>query len=113
MLKIQPQALEELAVRAFHDVSHLLRPAHLKQLRTILDDPEASDNDKFVAYDFLKNANIAAGVTIDADVVIGDNCTISPTGKPENFDSPTGNYFIRDGIVIVPKNGIIPHGTVI
>ena len=55
------EALQALAEAAFTDINHLLRPSHLKQLRTILDDPEASDNDKFVAYDFLKNANIAAG----------------------------------------------------
>src|SRR6202011_4994287 len=46
---------------AFGDINHYLRPGHLKQLRNILADAEASDNDKFVAYDFLKNANIAAG----------------------------------------------------
>ena len=46
---------------AFGDINHYLRPGHLKQLRIILDDKEASDNDKFVAFDFLKNANIAAG----------------------------------------------------
>ena len=61
ILKIAPKALEELAVRAFHDVSHLLRPAHLASLRAILDDPEASSNDRFVALDLLKNANISAG----------------------------------------------------
>lgn len=61
VLRIAPEALSELAVRAFHDVSHLLRPAHLAQLRKILDDPEASSNDRFVALDLLKNANIAAG----------------------------------------------------
>src|SRR3974390_1179883 len=55
------EVLRALAEAAFTDINHLLRPAHLKQLRSILDDPEASDNDKFVAYDFLKNANIAAG----------------------------------------------------
>jgi fumarate hydratase, class I len=55
------EALQALAEAAFIDINHLLRPAHLKQLRAILDDREASDNDKFVAYDFLKNANIAAG----------------------------------------------------
>jgi fumarate hydratase class I len=58
---ISREALRALAEAAFADINHLLRPAHLKQLRAILDDPEASDNDKFVAYDFLKNANIAAG----------------------------------------------------
>ncbi|MSP04204.1 MAG: fumarate hydratase [Acetobacteraceae bacterium] len=61
VLKIQPKVLEELAVRAFRDVSHLLRPAHLQQLRAILDDKEASPNDRFVALELLKNANIAAG----------------------------------------------------
>jgi fumarate hydratase, class I len=61
VLRISPDALSELAVRAFHDVSHLLRPAHLASLRAILDDPEASGNDRFVALDLLKNANIAAG----------------------------------------------------
>jgi fumarate hydratase class I len=55
------EAMRALAEAAFTDINHLLRPAHLKQLRAILDDPEASDNDKFVAFDFLKNANIAAG----------------------------------------------------
>src|SRR6202023_122280 len=58
---VSREALRVLAEAAFADINHLLRPAHLKQLRSILDDPEASDNDKFVAYDFLKNANIAAG----------------------------------------------------
>ena len=58
---IEREALRALAEAAFNDINHLLRPAHLKQLRKILDDPEASANDKFVAYDFLKNANIAAG----------------------------------------------------
>ena len=61
VLRIASGALSELAVRAFHDVSHLLRPAHLASLRAILDDPEASSNDRFVALDLLKNANIAAG----------------------------------------------------
>ena len=61
VLKIAPEALSELAFQAFRDVSHLLRPAHLAQLRAILDDPEASANDRFVALDLLKNANIAAG----------------------------------------------------
>ena len=62
-LRVAPAALELLAETAVHDISHYLRTAHLAQLRKILDDPEASDNDKFVALDLLKNANIsAAGV---------------------------------------------------
>src|SRR6201747_346303 len=61
VLRVTPEALTELAFQAYHAVSHLLRPGHLAQLRAILDDPEASANDKFVALDLLKNAAIAAG----------------------------------------------------
>jgi fumarate hydratase class I len=61
VVTIEPAALTALADQAYRDVSHLLRPGHLQQLRTILEDPEASDNDRFVALDLLKNANIAAG----------------------------------------------------
>jgi fumarate hydratase, class I len=61
VVKIAPAALTLLAREAFIDCAHLLRPGHLAQLRAIVDDPEASENDKFVAFDLLKNANIAAG----------------------------------------------------
>ncbi len=61
VLKVDPAALSLLAGAAIDDVEHLLRPHHLQQLRNILDDPEASENDRFVALEFLKNANIAAG----------------------------------------------------
>ncbi len=60
-LTVEPEALRALAFAAVHDIQHLLRPGHLDQLRRILDDPEASPNDRFVALDLLKNANIAAG----------------------------------------------------
>ncbi|KAL9183539.1 hypothetical protein ACHAXT_004395 [Thalassiosira profunda] len=61
MLRVPGEALRELSSAAFGDIAHLLRPAHLAQLRKILDDPEASDNDRFVAMELLKNANIASG----------------------------------------------------
>src|SRR5579862_5582608 len=61
VVKVAPEALTLLARQAFVDSAHLLRPGHLAQLRAILDDPEASSNDRFVAFDLLKNANIAAG----------------------------------------------------
>ncbi len=61
MLVVESEALRMLSEQAFADINHLLRPAHLKQLAHILDDPEATENDRFVAYDLLKNANIAAG----------------------------------------------------
>src|ERR1700724_1466242 len=61
MVVVGREALRRLAEQAFVDINHLLRPGHLAQLRAILDDPQSTDNDKFVAYDLLKNANIAAG----------------------------------------------------
>ena len=61
MLKVEPETLRQVARVAFDDIAHLLRPAHLAQLRNILDDEEASRNDKFVALELLRNANIAAG----------------------------------------------------
>ncbi len=61
IITVDPEAIKLLTFEAFKDVSHLLRPAHLQQLSSILDDPEASDNDRFVAIDLLKNANISAG----------------------------------------------------
>lgn len=60
-LRVEPEGLTLLAKKAMVAIAHLLRPGHLSQLRRILDDPEASANDKFVALDLLKNANIAAG----------------------------------------------------
>ncbi|MFR9674391.1 fumarate hydratase [Streptomyces sp. TR02-1] len=59
-LSVEPEALRALAAEAMRDIAHYLRPDHLAQLRRILDDPEASANDRFVALDLLKNANIAA-----------------------------------------------------
>src|SRR3954469_6279497 len=61
MLVVSRDAIRALSEAAFMDINHLLRPAHLASLKSIVEDPEASDNDKFVAFDFLKNANIAAG----------------------------------------------------
>src|SRR5690348_3916164 len=60
-LTIEPEALTRLTDEAMHDIAHFLRPAHLTQLRSIIDDPQASPNDRFVALDLLRNANIAAG----------------------------------------------------
>jgi len=61
VLTIEPEALTKLAAQAYYDTAHFLRPGHLKQLVAILDDKDASPNDHFVAWDLLKNANIAAG----------------------------------------------------
>jgi len=60
-LTITAETLQKVAYEAIHDISHYLRTSHLEQLRAIFDDPEASSNDRFVALDLLKNANISAG----------------------------------------------------
>ncbi|WP_200210287.1 fumarate hydratase [Micromonospora coerulea] len=60
-LTVEPSALTTLTAEAMHDIAHFLRPAHLTQLRSIIGDPAASPNDRFVALDLLRNANIAAG----------------------------------------------------
>jgi len=60
-LQVSPEAIRQLTAEAMHDIAHYLRPAHLAQLRKIIDDPESSGNDRFVALDLLKNVNISAG----------------------------------------------------
>jgi fumarate hydratase class I len=60
-LTVEPAVLTQLTAEAMHDIAHFLRPAHLAQLRSIIDDPAASPNDRFVALDLLRNANVAAG----------------------------------------------------
>lgn len=61
VLKVEREAIKLFAAHAMDDSAHLLRSSHLEQLRKILDDPEASENDRFVALELLKNANVAAG----------------------------------------------------
>ena len=81
ILKVATEGLTLLADQAIRDSSHLLRPEHLAQLRKILDDPEASDNDRFVAMEMLKNANISAGGILP---MCQDTGTIIVTGKKGN-----------------------------
>ena len=63
-LVVEPEALSLLASQAVRDVSHLFRTSHLEQVRKILDDPEASENDRFVALQMLRNANVSAGMIL-------------------------------------------------
>ncbi len=77
-LVIDPETIKKLTFEALHDTQHLLRTSHLKQLKKILDDPEASANDRFVALDLLKNANISAGGVLP---MCQDTGTIVITGK--------------------------------
>jgi fumarate hydratase class I len=97
-LEVDPEALELLASTALHDISHYLRPAHLQQLRNILDDEEASPNDKFVALDLLKNANIAAGGILPmcqdtgTAIVMGKRGSQVLTQGPDEKDLSKGIY---------------------
>jgi fumarate hydratase, class I len=81
MVMVKPEALSLLAAQALEDCQHLLRPGHLAQLRAILDDPEASDNDKFVAFDLLKNANIAAGRVLPMCQDTGTSIVMAKKGE--------------------------------
>jgi fumarate hydratase class I len=86
-LQIEPSALEKLTSEAIHDISHYLRAEHLQQLTNIVKDPEASPNDRFVAIDLLKNANIAAGGVLP---MCQDTGTAIVMGKKGQYVLTTG-----------------------
>ena len=86
-LKVEPEALRLIAAQAMVDIAHLLRPAHLQQLSNILKDPESTDNDKFVALELLKNANIASNFILPG---CQDTGTAIVSGK-------RGQYVLTDG----------------
>lgn len=81
ILKVEPEGLRLLAEQAFIDINHLLRPGHLAQLAKILDDSEASANDRFVALDLLKNASIAAGGVLPMCQDTGTAIVIGKKGR--------------------------------
>src|SRR5258707_14936570 len=82
VLVVSREALRLLSEAAFMDINHLLRPGHLASLKSIVEDPEASDNDKFVAFDFLKNANIAAGGVLPMCQANGTPSLMGQKGPP-------------------------------
>ncbi len=81
ILVVDAEALRALSEQAMIDINHLLRPGHLRQLAEILDDPEATANDKFVAYDLLKNANIAAGGVLPMCQDTGTAIVVAKKGR--------------------------------
>ena len=81
ILEVAPGVLRGLAAEAIRDVSHLFRASHLAQLRAILDDPEASANDRFVALEMLKNANISAGMVLPSCQDTGTAIVIGEKGE--------------------------------
>jgi fumarate hydratase class I len=87
-LTVESSAITQLTAEAMHDIAHYLRPAHLSQLRSIIDDPKASPNDRFVALDLLRNANIAAGGVLP---MCQDTGTAIVMGK-------RGRHVLTDGL---------------
>jgi fumarate hydratase class I len=81
ILKIEPEALTQLAAAAIRDVSHLFRPGHLAQLAKILEDPDASDNDRFVALELMKNANISASMILPSCQDTGTAIVVGKKGQ--------------------------------
>ena len=88
VLSIEPEALTGLAAQAMRDIAHLFRPGHLAQLRKILDDAAASDNDRYVALELLKNANISAGMVLPS---CQDTGTAIVMGKKGQYVWTDGN----------------------
>jgi fumarate hydratase class I len=81
LLVVEPEALRQLTAAAMRDVSHLFRPGHLAQLQRILADPEASENDRFVALEMLKNANVSAGMVLPSCQDTGTAIVIGKKGE--------------------------------
>jgi fumarate hydratase class I len=81
VLTIEPMVLRRLAAEAVRDVSHLFRPGHLAQLRAILDDPEASENDRFVALNMLRNACVSAGLVLPSCQDTGTAIVVARKGR--------------------------------
>ncbi|MBZ0150628.1 MAG: fumarate hydratase [Planctomycetes bacterium] len=81
LLRVEPEALSALAFAAIRDISHLFRPGHLQQLRNILEDPAASANDRFVALQMLKNANVSAGMVLPSCQDTGTAIVIGKKGQ--------------------------------
>ena len=92
ILTIDPKALTLLSQRAFKDVSHLLRKSHLQQLRNILDDKEASNNDHFVALTMLKNANISSSGVLPMCQDTGTAIILGYKGEKVFTNTDDGKY---------------------
>ena len=93
-----PEALRLLTAEAMHDIAHYLRPAHLAQLRRIIDDPEASGNDRFVALDLLKNANISAGGVLPMCQDTGTAIVMGKQGRAACSPAATTREAISRGV---------------
>ncbi|MFK7742477.1 MAG: fumarate hydratase [Planctomycetota bacterium] len=97
LVRIEPQVLRDLTFAAIRDISHLLRPGHLQQLRNILDDPEASANDRFVAMQLLQNANVAAGMVLPGCQDTGTAIVLGKKGQ-DVFTDGNDEEALSEGI---------------
>ena len=95
MLKVKPEALTAIAAEGMTDIAHLLRPAHLQQLSNILQDSEASENDKFVAIELLKNANVAAGMVLPGCQDTGTGIIVGKRGGNVITDGDDESHLSR------------------
>jgi len=96
-LNVQPEALKLISEQAMFEVAHLLRPDHLQQLSNILKDPEATDNDRFVALELLKNANVAAGMVLPSCQDTGTAIVMGKRGNRVLTDGHDEEY-ISEGV---------------
>jgi fumarate hydratase, class I len=97
LLRVEPEALKALTFAAIRDISHLFRPGHLQQLADILEDPEASENDRFVALQLLKNANVSAGMVLPSCQDTGTAIVIGKKGQ-DVFTDGADESAISEGI---------------
>lgn len=95
MLKVEPEALTAIATEGMTDIAHLLRPAHLQQLSNILNDTQASENDKFVAIELLKNANVAAGMVLPGCQDTGTGIIVGKRGGNVITDGDDESHLSR------------------
>jgi len=95
VLRVEGEALRLLSSQAMADIAHLLRPSHLSQLASILKDPEASSNDRFVALELLKNANVAAGMVLPGCQDTGTAIVIGKKGQGLDRRQGRGASFPR------------------
>ena len=98
ILKVESEGLRLLTVEAMRDISHLLRTSHYEKLAKILDDPEASDNDRFVARELFKNANIAAGMVLPSCQDTGTGIVMGKKGQFVWTDG-NDNEIINQGVI--------------
>jgi fumarate hydratase class I len=96
-LTVAPEALRQLTREAMHDIAHYLRTTHLAQLRSIIDDPAASGNDRFVALDLLRNANVAAGGVLPMCQDTGTAIVVGKRGRHVHTDG-TDEAAISHGV---------------